>query len=86
MYTFKVRGKEINIETHSESLSHLQIPKISLPGRKLPDIELLKLTDSNVNKDVQQHREYYAKMTLLMFYPFRTIDDLKTNGSYWGKN
>ena len=31
IYTFKVRGKEINIETHSESLSHSKIPKISLP-------------------------------------------------------
>ena len=31
IYTFKVRGKEINIETHSESLSHNKIPKISLP-------------------------------------------------------
>ncbi|MDX1830291.1 MAG: methylmalonyl-CoA mutase family protein [Lutibacter sp.] len=31
IYSFKVRGKEINIQTHSESLSHLQIPKISLP-------------------------------------------------------
>jgi len=31
IYSFKVRGKEINIKTHSESLSHLQIPKISLP-------------------------------------------------------
>ena len=31
MYTFKVRGKEIHIETHSESLSHSKIPKISLP-------------------------------------------------------
>ncbi|PQB06135.1 methylmalonyl-CoA mutase [Polaribacter filamentus] len=31
IYTFKVRNKEINIETHSESLSHSQIPKISLP-------------------------------------------------------
>ena len=31
IYTFKVRDKEINIETHSESLSHSQIPKISLP-------------------------------------------------------
>ena len=28
-YTFKVRGKEINIPTHTESLSHLQIPKIA---------------------------------------------------------
>ena len=34
IYTFKVRGKEINIETHSESLSHSKIPKISLPKYK----------------------------------------------------
>ncbi|MGB1102010.1 MAG: methylmalonyl-CoA mutase family protein [Crocinitomicaceae bacterium] len=31
VYTFKVRDKEINIETHTESLSHTQIPKIALP-------------------------------------------------------
>ncbi|MEG1199833.1 MAG: methylmalonyl-CoA mutase family protein, partial [Algoriella sp.] len=31
VYTFKVRDKEINIQTHSESLSHLQIPKVALP-------------------------------------------------------
>ena len=31
IYTFKVRNKDINIETHSESLSHSKIPKISLP-------------------------------------------------------
>ena len=31
VYTFKVRDKEIKIVTHSESLSHLQIPKIALP-------------------------------------------------------
>ncbi len=31
IYTFKVRDKEINIKTHSTSLSQLQIPKISLP-------------------------------------------------------
>lgn len=31
IYTFKVRGNEINIETHTESLSHTQIPKVSLP-------------------------------------------------------
>jgi len=30
-YIFKVRDKELKIKTHSESLSHLQIPKISLP-------------------------------------------------------
>lgn len=34
VYTYKVRGKEIKIDTHSESLSHLKIPKISLPKYK----------------------------------------------------
>ena len=31
IYAFKVRDKEIKIETHTESLSHTQIPKIALP-------------------------------------------------------
>jgi len=30
-YIFKVRDKELKIKTHSESLSHVQIPKIALP-------------------------------------------------------
>jgi len=30
-YVYKVRGKDIHVETHTESLSHLKIPKISLP-------------------------------------------------------
>lgn len=31
VYTFKVRDKEIKIDTHTESLSHSQIPKVALP-------------------------------------------------------
>ena len=31
IYTFKVRDKEINIETHTKSLSDSKIPKVSLP-------------------------------------------------------
>ena len=31
VYNFKVRDKEIKIQTHTESLSHTQIPKVSLP-------------------------------------------------------
>ncbi|CAL2076230.1 Isobutyryl-CoA mutase / P-loop GTPase [Tenacibaculum sp. 190524A02b] len=34
IYTFKVRDKEIKIATHSESLSHSQIPKVALPKYK----------------------------------------------------
>ncbi|MBF8965102.1 methylmalonyl-CoA mutase family protein [Pontibacter sp. FD36] len=30
-YVFKVRDKELKIKTHTESLSHLQIPKVSTP-------------------------------------------------------
>jgi isobutyryl-CoA mutase len=33
-YTFKVRDKEFKIATHTESLSHSQIPKVSLPKYK----------------------------------------------------
>src|SRR4029450_8063015 len=31
VYTFQVRGRDINIETHTESLSHTMVPKIALP-------------------------------------------------------
>ncbi len=34
IYSFKVRDKEIKIETHTETLSHLQIPKVSMPKYK----------------------------------------------------
>jgi len=30
-FVFKVRGKEVKIKTHYESLSHIQIPKVSTP-------------------------------------------------------
>ena len=33
-YIFKVRDKEIKIKTHTESLSHTQIPKIAMPKFK----------------------------------------------------
>ncbi|MBU4054193.1 MAG: methylmalonyl-CoA mutase family protein [Proteobacteria bacterium] len=33
-FIFRVRNREIRIQTHTESLSHLQIPKVSLPGYK----------------------------------------------------
>lgn len=31
VYKFKVRDKELSIQTHTESLSHTQIPKVALP-------------------------------------------------------
>jgi methylmalonyl-CoA mutase len=34
VYSFKVRDKELKVETHSESLSHTQIPKVAMPKYK----------------------------------------------------
>ncbi len=34
IFTYKVRNRDIKVETHTETLSHLQIPKISLPKYK----------------------------------------------------
>jgi len=31
VYTFTVRGSDVQISTHTESLSHIRIPKVSLP-------------------------------------------------------
>ncbi|MFV0540587.1 MAG: methylmalonyl-CoA mutase family protein [Aestuariibaculum sp.] len=31
VYTFKVRDKSVHVKTYTESLSHLQIPKVALP-------------------------------------------------------
>ena len=59
------------------------IPRISLPPDKLCPIEELELND--IESTVQSHdkREMYAKMALVMFYPFRTLNDLKLHDSYW---
>ena len=59
------------------------IPRISLPPDKLCPIEELELNE--IESTVQSHdkREMYAKMALVMFYPFRTLNDLKLHDSYW---
>jgi len=48
IYSYKVRDKEINIKTHSESLSHIQIPKIALPKYEAWGDILLWTLEENV--------------------------------------
>tara|TARA_R110001583_G_scaffold82774_1_gene219284 strand:- start:17792 stop:21244 length:3453 start_codon:yes stop_codon:yes gene_type:complete len=48
LYTYKVRTKEINIKTHSTSLSHIQIPKICLPKYEAWGDLLLWTLEENV--------------------------------------
>ena len=47
-FTYEVRGKKISVETHTESLSHLQIPKISMPRYKAWGDRLKWLLQENV--------------------------------------
>ncbi|TDQ29170.1 methylmalonyl-CoA mutase family protein [Zeaxanthinibacter enoshimensis] len=66
-YKFKVRGKEIRIETHTTSLSQLQIPKVALPGYKAWG-DILKWT---LQENVPGQFPYTAGL-----YPFkRTGED-----------
>jgi methylmalonyl-CoA mutase len=62
VFKFKVRDKEIGIQTHSESLSHLQIPKVSLPKYEAWG-ELLKW---NLQENVPGEFPYTAGI-----YPFK---------------
>ncbi|CAL65466.1 methylmalonyl-CoA mutase family protein [Christiangramia forsetii] len=48
VYSFKVRDKEIKIDTHTESLSHTQIPKVALPKYKAWGDILLWCLQENV--------------------------------------
>jgi methylmalonyl-CoA mutase len=67
VYTFKVRGKKIEIKTHSESLSHLPIPKVALPKYKAWG-DLLRW---NLQENVPGEFPYTAGL-----YPFkRTGED-----------
>jgi len=59
------------------------IPKVSLPKHKLCKVEDLQVNSSRPSVEALACREDYAKMALLMFYPFRNLEDLKPNGSYW---
>ncbi|WP_421806760.1 methylmalonyl-CoA mutase family protein [Flagellimonas sp.] len=48
VYFFKVRDKEVKIKTHTESLSHSQIPKVALPKYKAWGDILLWILQENV--------------------------------------
>ncbi|HEY8934498.1 MAG TPA: methylmalonyl-CoA mutase family protein [Cyclobacteriaceae bacterium] len=62
LFKFKVRDKEIGIKTHDESLSHLQIPKITLPSYEAWG-DLLKW---NLTENVPGEFPYTAGI-----YPFK---------------
>ena len=59
------------------------IPIMFYDSDRLAELRLLDLTSNLVYEETQRIREEYAKIALLMFYPFRTIEDIKLQGSHW---
>ncbi len=66
IFTFKVRNKEIKVKTHSESLSHLQIPKVAVPQFEAWG-EILKWA---LSENFPGHFPYAAGI-----YPFKRVGE-----------
>ena len=61
------------------------IPVLNIQKGSLCGIEDLNLNSDVVSNEVNEKRESYAKMALLMFHPFRNKRDIQIEGSYWKK-
>jgi hypothetical protein len=66
-------------------LKHPTIPRIALPKEKLCPLKDLQLNTTKPTEESFDKCESYAKMVLLKFYPFRCLNDLTIEGSYWEK-
>ena len=51
----------------------------------LPNVEDLRIDNIITEMDTTRTREEYAKIILLLFYPYRVQDDLLLNESYWDR-
>ncbi len=65
----------------------LKIPKISMPKGMICDLEELELDQLEPSDNAQKKRENYAKVALILFYPYRDkeIFQLDDHSSLWEK-
>ncbi len=66
-------------------LKHHTIPRIALPRDKLWALDELQLNAKNPTEESIDKREMYAKMALLIFYPFHQLTKL-TSKKVTGKS
>ncbi len=71
--------------SYLSELKRPTIPRIALPKDKLCALNELELNATNPTENSIGKREVYAKMALMMFYPFRKLSDLTSDKSYWKK-
>ena len=51
----------------------------------LPSVASLSLMENTDNRHIINLRENYAVIVLLLFYTYRTKEDLELEGSYWNR-
>ena len=58
-----------------------------MPKGMICDLEDLQLSEENPSDEALQNRENYAKVALILFYPFQdnSIFSLKEDGCLWEK-
>jgi hypothetical protein len=71
--------------SHLIKLRHKTVPRIFLPTERVCPLKDLQLNTTKPTEESLEKREIYAKMALLMFYPVRSLADLRIEGSYWKK-
>ena len=60
----------------------IAVPKIC-NTKLFPNVKDLKLNSYDADEHTKLLREEYAKLALLLFYPFRNKSDLTINESFW---
>ena len=69
--------------SHLIKSRHKTVPRIVLPTETVCLLKKLQLNTMKPTKDSLEKCNIYAKMALLMFYPFRSLAGLTIEGSYW---
>jgi hypothetical protein len=71
--------------SHLIKSKHKIVPRIALPTETVCLLKDLQLNTTKPTDESLEKREIYAKMALLMFYPFRSLTDLTIEGNNWKK-
>ena len=83
-YSF-LQGHPGRLFTYCSKREHAIIPRVSYAKMSLCMIADLDIDNEYPQYGIEHTREMYAKTALLLFYPFRSQNDLTVNGSYWKK-
>lgn len=64
-------------------LQHWVVPMMYYDGARMSSFVKLRINDDVCDENMHKMHEDYAKLALLMFFPFRKLEDIKLEGSYW---